>query len=90
VTYICFANRRDFRQWSDCDFSSANSICKHSCFILSSALISLTHFWEEESREEICTRWYCFEEINYFRDSWLAPRNDDPQSGFPCLQRCTR
>jgi len=33
----------DFCEWSDCDFSSANSICKHSCFLLFSARISVTH-----------------------------------------------
>jgi len=39
VTYICCA----CRGWSDYNFSLANSICKHSCVILS-ARISLTFF----------------------------------------------
>jgi len=42
VMYICCAHRGDFCEWSDCDFSSGNSICKHSCFLLFSAGIGLT------------------------------------------------
>ena len=34
----------DFCEWSDCNISSANSICKHSCVLLFSAQSSLTVF----------------------------------------------
>jgi len=38
----CCAHRGDFCEWSDCDFSSANSFCKHSCILLLSARTNLT------------------------------------------------
>ena len=39
-----------FCAWSDCDFSSANSVCKHSCVLLFSAGISLTFFLRRRQR----------------------------------------
>ena len=39
---IVALNHGDCCEWSDCNFSSANSICKHSCVLLFSARISLT------------------------------------------------
>jgi len=42
---ICSAHCCDYCEWSDCDFSSANSICKHSCGFLFSARISVAHFF---------------------------------------------
>jgi len=41
--HLC-AHRGKFCEWSDCDFSSANSVCKHSCDLLFSAAISLAFF----------------------------------------------
>jgi len=33
MLYISCAHHVDFCEWSDCDFSSADSICTHSCII---------------------------------------------------------
>ena len=44
LMYICCVHRSDFCECSDCNFSLANSICKHSWVILFSNRISLTLF----------------------------------------------
>jgi len=44
LSWRSFAHHSDFCKWSDCDFSSANSICKHSDVLLFPARISLTRF----------------------------------------------
>jgi len=44
------AHRSNFCEWSDCDFLAANSVCKHSCVLLFSAAISLTHFLRRRQR----------------------------------------
>ena len=40
----------NFCEWSDCDVSSANSVCKHSCVLPFSAGISLTLFLGRRQR----------------------------------------
>jgi len=50
VTKICCTHHGNFCEWSDCEFSSANSVCKHSCFLLFSAGISLTLFLRRRQR----------------------------------------
>jgi len=50
-----------------------------------SARISVTHFSEGDSGEEISTRWRCVKKINHLRDSTLVLRTDGLQSGFSCL-----
>jgi len=52
VTYICCAHHGNFCEWSDCDFFAANSVCKHSCFLLLLARISLTLFLKRWQRWE--------------------------------------
>jgi len=49
-------HRGSFCEWSDCDFSSANSICKHSCVLLFPVWIRVTHFLRRDSGEEISKR----------------------------------
>ena len=44
TAYIRYPHSGDFCEGSDCDFSSANSSCKHSCVLLFSARISHTFF----------------------------------------------
>jgi len=66
-------------EWIDRDFSSANSIWKHTCVLLFSAGISVTHFFRRRC-EEISTRWHWVEKINRSRDSSLVLRNDGLQS----------
>jgi len=52
VTYIRCTHSGDFCKWSDCDFSPAICVSKHSCVLLFSARISLTHMlWEDDSFE---------------------------------------
>ena len=83
MTYICCTHHGDLCEWSGCDFSSANSICKHSCVLSFSARISLTLFlWRGDSGKEISTRWCCVKEINLSCDSWLVSRNDVLQKAF--------
>jgi len=43
VTYIRSVHSGDFCESSDCDLSSANSTCKHSCVLSVSARIGLSH-----------------------------------------------
>jgi len=89
VTYICCAHRGDFCEWCDCDFASANSICKHSRVLLFHVQISITRVLRKvkwvDSGEEIIKRWRCFEKINHLRDSWLVLRSDGLQTAFSCL-----
>ena len=62
-------------------FSSANSICKHSCVILFSKLGLVSHS-KGDSGGEISTRWHCVEEINHSRDSWLVSRYEAYKQTF--------
>ena len=71
LAYICYTHRGYFWEWSDCDFSPANSICKHSCVLLFSVRIRLTLFLRRQQPKEISTQCHCVEEISHIRDSWL-------------------
>jgi len=42
LRYVCCTHCDYFCAWIDCDFSWANSICKHSCGLLFPARIRLT------------------------------------------------
>ena len=53
MTCVCCAHCGDFYEWSDCDFSSADSNCKHSCLLLFSARIYLTLLWEGDGSEKL-------------------------------------
>jgi len=65
-SYICCTHRGYFCEWSDCDFSSANSIYKHNCVLLFSARIKLTLFCVGHHGKEISTPWHCVEEIYHY------------------------
>jgi len=62
VTYVCCAHHGNFCEWSDYDFFSANSGCKHSCILLLSARISLTLL----EKVTAVRKWaHCVKKINH-------------------------
>ena len=48
---LCSPQHSNFYEWSDYGFSSCNYVCKHSCVVAFSAVISLTLFLRR------CQRW---------------------------------
>jgi len=88
ICCVCCALRRNFCEWSDCDFSSANSVCKHSCVLFFSAGISFTLFLRRRKQRGISTRWFCVEKINHSRDFSHVLRS--LQAGFTYLHSYPR
>jgi len=79
----------NFCERSNCDFFLQQLIllANTAAFFCSLVELDSHSFSEGDSRDEISTRWRCFEKIDHFRDSWLVLRNNGLQTGFSCLKR---
>jgi len=85
LKYNCSAHCGDFCKWSDCDFSSDNSICKHTCVLSFSGGMSVTLFFRRRqpwgNYHGMALRWKDQSLMWFF----ACVRKDGPKSGFSCL-----